>query len=266
MKQTITVISMLLISLVTLAQSQKATLENGKKVTLFSNRTWVYDVDVAIPENKYETIYEKKTDNTDVDKTITKADVDELERKFPNCIIKADYVEQRIWVSSNPIYFGSNSPLSFVIGEPSISSTESKKTKFYFLVRKDEKGLYRAGLRYKLAYQSSSWLFINEILIITALTNDETRKGVGNRYEIKVNHDDKDNEVNIYGSPSVSETIDIYDNPLIEKWLTDVAENSKFSRIRYKGSKGYEDAALRVKDLQPQAIAILDALKQIPKR
>ena len=172
---------------------------------------------------------------------------------YSGLIIKPDYIEKVIWIKTPKIYVnGYIKPFSFSTYSPDITH------QFYFRVTKNENGNFvRSGLRYAIRYSSSSWLFIDKLMIRTASTNKETRAGLGTEYNVIFNEEKSNRDVR---SGGINEKFDIYNDEQIIEWLKDVAYTNNFSRMRIYGTNGYRDTTIKQKYLQPFAKAILDAM------
>ncbi len=182
---------------------------------------------------------------------ITKEDIKRLKKLLPKELkIKVDYIEREIWVKT---------PRITTTGKLGLMDTPDRTHEFYFRVTKNKDGTWdRAGLRYKFSYYASSWLWMESMMILCAPTNKETRKGIGVKFELKFRSEDIVTKVE--GNATISEKVDMYNNPQIEKWVRHIAETGDFTRIRVSGKNKYIDEAIFRKALTPYATAIVLAL------
>lgn len=188
---------------------------------------------------------------------ITKEDYKKIKTEFKGDLkIEPDFFKNVIWIKTKKIAFmGMTSPSSL--------GGSTRVHQFYFGVKKDSLGkFYTTMIHYVFNYKASNWIFADKISLIVAPTNDDTRIGIGNRYEIVVSDETPYREVK--GDGNIEEEYDIAESVDLVKWIKEIAETGNYTRIRASGSKGYEEFVLRGKDMQESAKSLLDAMNKIP--
>lgn len=168
--------------------------------------------------------------------------------------VEPDFFNNVFWVKCKPIQF--MAALSSGSGK-----TESKVHEFYYGVTKDSANRFTVmPMRYSFTMKSGNWLFAERITVLVSETNNETREGIGNKYEINLDQGKPYREVKYNG---IEESYDIKADDQVLGWAKEVGDKGYFSRMRIQGSKGYEEAVLRGKDMQDNVNAIFNSITAI---
>lgn len=183
---------------------------------------------------------------------ISETDVEKIKAALPEgVVIKPDYFERKVWIKTPLILTG----LPPIISSNSVEISQQ----FYYMVQKDTSGKFTCGpVRFKLSYTAEKWLFFEQITVISGPTMDEAKKGIGNKYEIYVEHLDKTTTVN--SANSITESFDIIGSSDVLNWLKDMADNQTSSVLRFKGKTQYHESQLKAKISKDKAKSFLESI------
>jgi len=171
-----------------------------------------------------------------------------LKKTLPKgLIVKPNYFDKYVSVSTGKIVFNGKRQ-----GE--MDEQRTGHTWRFYLYYIDGKWSSSQSITYIFEYRASNWLFIDNLDILLANSNKESRQGIGEH--IKVDLSEAEQSRNVISGGNIEERYYLKGG-VTEKWLGQISQNGYFSRIKVYGKDGFVWEVLDGANFQEMAKSFL---------